>query len=302
MFDWNDLRYFLGVARHGSTMAASRRMKVSQATVSRRLTEFETRLGVQLFVRRPTGYSLTPRGEALLPLAEAAEAEMLRFGSAVEAESRRLTGLVRLTTVESAANAWVIPALAALRDRHPDIEVEVITTDTNLDLARGEADLAVRFGRKPTQESLVVRHLTDLEECFYASRDMVTRLGRPCDHAGIAAYPLVADSFDRTGRLSRWIAAEVPEARIVHRVSSLSSLLAAVRAGLGAAVLPCLMGDELKGLVRLLPPIEELSTSCWLVTTDSARRQPHVRAVIDQVVAQVEGRTQTPHEDGLKRA
>lgn len=302
MFDWNDLRYFLGVARSGSTLAASRQMRVSQATVSRRLTEFESKLGVQLFVRRPTGYSLTPRGEALLPLAEAVEAEVQRFGHAVDAESRRLSGKVRLTTVESAANAWVIPALARLRESHPQIEVEVITTDANLDLARGEADVALRFGTRPSQESLVVRHLTELEECFYASRELATRLGRPADHAGIAAYPLVSDSVDRTGRISGWIEQNVPDARVVHRVSSLSGLLAAVRAGLGAAVLPCLMGDELNGLVRLMPPIEALSTSCWLVTTDASRRQPHVRAVIDEVVGRIEARVRHGEADEARRA
>lgn len=287
MFEWNDLRHFLALARSGSTVAAAKRLKVSQATVSRRITELEAQLGIQLFVRRPSGYELSPRGQALLPLAEAVEAAVERFGHAVGAETRRLTGLVRLTTVESAANAWAIPALAALRHNFPEIEVEVITTDSNLDLARGEADVALRFGTRPTQESLVTRHLADLDECIYASREMVARLGRPANHAGIAAYPLIADSIDRTGRFSDWIAENVPDARIVHRVNSLSGVVAAVRAGIGAAILPCIMGDDLKGLVRLMPPIKELSTACWLVTTDAARRQPHIRAVIDQVVAQV---------------
>jgi DNA-binding transcriptional LysR family regulator len=289
MFEWNDLRHFLAVARSGSTMAASKRLKVSQATVSRRLTELEAQLGVALFVRRPSGYELSPRGQALLPLAEEVETAVERFGNAVEAETRRLSGRVRLTTVESAANAWVIPALASLRQRHPDIEVEVITSDANLDLARGEADVAVRFGNRPTQESLIVRQLVDLHECIYASRELVTSLGRPADYAGIAAYPLVGE-LDSAGRISRWFAGNVPDGRFVHRVSTISGVLAAVRAGLGAAVLPCLMGDELKGLVRLVPPVPELATTCWLVTTDAARRQPHIRAVIDEVVAKIEAR------------
>lgn len=289
MFEWNDLRHFLAVARSGSTMAASRRLKVSQATVSRRLTELEAQLGVSLFVRRASGYELSPRGLALLPHAEAVEAAIERFGHAVDAETRRLSGRVRLTTVESAANAWVIPALASLRLSHPDIEVEVITTDTNLDLGRGEADVAVRFGTRPTQESLIVRHLADLHECIYASRELVTSLGRPADIAGLAAYPLVGE-LDTGGRIGNWFAQNVPDGRFVHRVSTLSGVLAAVRAGLGAAVLPCLMGDELNGLVRLIPPVAELSTPCWLVTTDAARSQPHVRAVIDEVVTRIQER------------
>lgn len=288
MSDWDDIRYFLAVARSGSTLAAARGLRVSQATISRRVTLFEERLGIELFVRSPAGYTLTPRGEALVPLAEAVEAAAGHFTDAVDAESRRVSGKVRLTTIESAANAWVIPALARLAQSHPGIEVELITSDKFLDLAHGEADVAIRFGSRPSDEALVARRIAELEECFYASREMVTRLGRPCNFAEVAGYPLIADTAERTGLFNNWIATNVPGAHIVHRVQSLSGIVAAVRAGLGAAILPTVMGDDVKGLVRLLPPIEELSMPCWMVTTDSARRQPHIRAVIDAVVAVVE--------------
>jgi DNA-binding transcriptional LysR family regulator len=288
MYDWNDLRHFLAVARTGSTLAASRELKVSQATVSRRVTVFEEALGLKLFVRRPSGYTLSPRGEALLPLAEAVEGAALALSNGVAAEARRLSGIVRLTTVESAANTWVIPALARLRQSQPAIHVEVITADRYLDLARGEADLAIRFGARPEQESLVVRHLTDLEEAFYASRDTVVRLGRPCNFAEIARYPLVSDAIAGAGRIAQWVADTIPGAETVHRVSTVSGLVAAVRAGMGAAVLPCIIGDSHRDLVRLLPPVPELSFPCWLVTTDAIRRQPHVRAVIDVVSEEIQ--------------
>ena len=87
---------------------------------------------------------------------------------------------------------------------------------------------------------------------------------------------------------NRWINERVPQAEIAQRASSLSSIIASVRSGLGAAILPCMMGDDIPGLVRLLPPIEELTTPGWMVTTDEARRQPHIRAVIDLVVEQIQ--------------
>jgi len=288
MFDWNDLKFFLAVAREGSTLAASRRLKVSQATVSRRITLFEEALCVTLFSRHASGYKLTARGEALLPLAEAVETEAGRFAAGLEAERRRLSGRVLLTTVESAAASWVIPALAALRQTNPGIEVEVIATDQNLDLARGEADFAIRFGDRPQDETLIARHLAELDECFYAPHDLVARLGRPADYAGLSVYPIVTDSRLRDSRFIRWYADNVPGAQIVQRVNSLSALIASVRAGIGGALLPTMIGDSLRGVVRLLPPIPELTTSCWLVTTDQARRQPHVRRVIDTVVDFVE--------------
>jgi DNA-binding transcriptional LysR family regulator len=288
MFDWNDLKFFLAVARAGSTLAASRSLKVSQATVSRRITLFEEGLGVELFARHASGYVPTARGEALLPLAEAVESEVMRFAAGLAAESRRLSGRVKLTTVESAVSAWVIPALAALRETHPGIEVEVIGTDTNLDLASGEADIAIRFGHQPTGDTLILRRLTELEETVYASRELVTRLGRPASPADLARYPLVADGIDRASRFSGWLEREVPDGRVVQRVNSISGILASVKTGIGAALLPCIIGDDVRSLVRLMPPIPELTTPCWLVTTDQARRQPHVRATIDAVIGNIE--------------
>lgn len=291
MFNWNDLRHFLAVARSGSTLAASRTLRVSQATVFRRVSVLEETLGIALFVRSASGYELTTRGRAVLPLAEAVEAAVSGFDEAVKAESRRLSGEVRLTTVESAANAWVIPALKRLHASHPDIAVEIVTSDSNLDLARGEADVAIRFGSRPTQETLIARHLTDLEECIYATRELAVELGRPVNYADLVRYPLVGNSASRIGFGNEWIVANVPGARIVQRANTLSAIISSVCAGMGAAILPSLIGDHLEGLVRLTPPIEELSTACWLVTTDVARRQPHIRAVIDCVVAQIQRTT-----------
>lgn len=295
MFDWNDLKFFLAVARDGSTLAASRSLKVSQATVSRRITLFEQELGVELFARHATGYALTARGQAMLPLAEGVEAEAARFAAGIAAESRRLSGQVKLTTVESAVSGWVMPALVGLRESHPGIEVEVIASDTNFDLASGEADVAIRFGTRPSGDTLIVRRLTRLQETVYASRELVTRLGRPANAADLARYPLVSDVS--ASRFAAWLEREVPDGRVVQRVNSISGILASLKNGIGAALLPCMIGDGARALVRLMPPILELETECWLVTTDQARRQPHVRATIDAVVAHVERIDAQPGSD-----
>ena len=286
MLDWNDLRYFLAVARTGSTLAASKNLNVSQSTVSRRITALEEELDVKLFVRRPSGYELTPRGRAVMPAAEGVEASMLAFTNGIEAETRRLTGTVKVSTVEAAANSWVIPAIAQLRECHPEIQVELLTGENYVDLAGGEADFAIRFGARPTQETLIVRHLFDMLESFYATEAMVERFGMPSTYADLSRFPLIASSF-REGLANRWVEEHVPDAQIAQRTNSMSSVMASVQSGLGAAIMPCMMGDAIAGLVRLFPPIEELTTPGWMVTTDIARRQPHIRVVIDQVVAQV---------------
>lgn len=290
MFDWDDLRFFIAVARSGSTLAASRALSVSQATVSRRIAAFEDRVAILLFDRTPTGYTLTPRGEELLVEAEGVEASIRLVESHLEAHKRHIVGDVRVTTVESAASTWVIPMLARLRIQHPDIRVDLETSDAFLDVAAGEADIAVRFGNRPDDPRLVARHLADMEECIYASRDMAIQLGRPAVPAELAKFPIIASSRPRE-RFEMWISDHIPGARIAHRINSLSGEFAAARAGLGAAMLPCLMGDAAKDLVRLLPPIESLRTPCWLITTDRARKRPPVRIVIDYLVEEITDRT-----------
>ena len=287
MLDWNDLRYFLAVARTGSTLSASRQLRVSQSTVSRRITALEEQIGIKLFVRRPSGYELTPRGQSVLPSAEMVEAAILTFSDGIEAELRRLSGRVRLSTVESAANAWVIPAVGLLRQHHPGIRVEIMTSENYVDLARGEADLAIRFGPRPTQDTLVVRHLLDMLESLYANHEMVEELGMPSSISDIARFPIVATTNEE-GTMNRWLEDNIPDAEIVQRTNSISGIMASVRSGLGAAILPCMMADDYPDLVRLVPPIPELTTPGWMVTTDEARRQPHIRVVIDQVVEQIQ--------------
>lgn len=286
MLDWNDLRYFLAVARTGSTLAASKQLKVSQSTVSRRITVLEDQLDMKLFVRRPSGYALTPRGQSVIGAAEGVEAAMLAFSDGVNAETRRLTGTVRVSTVEAAANSWLIPSIALLREAHPDIHVEMLVADHYVDLARGEADFAIRFGPRPTDEALVARHLFDLYESVYAGAALVDRLGLPRDFADLARYPLIASTSPQSTTNS-WMSDKVPGADIVQRTNSMSSVMASVQSGLGAAIMPCMMGDPVDGLVQLFPPIEELTTPGWMVTTDVARRQPHVRVVIDLVVERI---------------
>jgi DNA-binding transcriptional LysR family regulator len=281
MLDWNDLRYFLGVARSGSTLAASRSLKVAQATVSRRITALEQALGTALFIRSPSGYTLSVRGQAVLAEAEQVERSIEALVNSVEAEGRRLNGTVRLTTVESAANVWLMPALAAFRAQHPAVVAEVIVDDRALDIARGEADIAIRFGNPPQDESLVIRRIVELHESVYVRQDLADQLGLPNNYAGLTRYPIIGFSGPGVGHIAKWVTDLGPDANVVHSANTLSSVIAAVRTGMGAAVIPCLIGDTTSGLVRLFPPIPELTTPGWIVTTASARQQPHIRALLD---------------------
>lgn len=285
MFDWNDLRHFLAVARTGSTLAASRKLRVSQATVSRRVGVLEHELGIALFARSASGYRLTPRGEALLPAAEAVETAVAALVSKSAAETRRLSGSIRIATAEGAGNAWVVPAVATFRRSHPDVHVELLAGDPAQDYAQDDVDIMIRFGDKPTQETLYVRHLADLDTTIFASGALIEQHGMPKCYADLARYPIV--SFSGANGISEWFDTQVPGAEIVYRSNSMTGIIVAVRSGVGAGMGPSFLGGITTEMVPLFPPIPELKTSAWLVTTETARQQPHVRAMIDHLVSHI---------------
>ena len=143
MLDWNDIRYFLAVARQGSTLAAARALRVSQTTVARRIAALEEALGITLFDKRQAGYLLTPGGQDLLARAAQVDAAADAFSEAAAAQSRDLRGMVRITTQEIFANTLLAPMLRELHELHPEIVIEMDTQQELLDLGAGEADISL---------------------------------------------------------------------------------------------------------------------------------------------------------------
>jgi DNA-binding transcriptional LysR family regulator len=282
MLDWNDLRYFLAVAREGSTLAAGRSLRVSQTTVARRITALEEAVGVPLFDRRQAGYALTADGEALLPKAEAVETAARSFGDAAAAEVRELRGAVRLSTEEIFSVTLLAPLLRELRELHPDILIDLDATVEVRDLASGEADVALRSISSPPPAGVVGRRLCEDNWALYCNRDYAGRNGVPRtirelkEHQIIGggggnlwrAYSAFLDKIGATGQVA------------MHQASS-TGLLAAVRSGFGIAVLPCLVADDDPELVRCMPPNREHHRVMWLLTHERVRHSQRVRVVTD---------------------
>jgi DNA-binding transcriptional LysR family regulator len=140
VYDWNDLRYFLAVARSGSTLAASRALKVNQTTIARRIGTLERAIGTKPFNRKQTGYALTDSGAELRVAAERVEVEAIAFADQAGAMGRRLSGVIRVTTNEGLANIVMAPALSAFHRLHPNVRVDLVVDERRLDLTRGAAD------------------------------------------------------------------------------------------------------------------------------------------------------------------
>jgi DNA-binding transcriptional LysR family regulator len=166
MFDWNDLKFFLAVARHGSTIAASKALRTSQSTVQRRLSELETKIGRELVARQSTGYQLTTFGEKLLPFAQRVEAAIENFERCITGEVREDAGVIRMTCPEPIIPR-LLPIIEQFHVRHPQVRVEFVTSDRYLDLRKGQADVSLRSG--DTEDELIWRKIADSIWALYAS-------------------------------------------------------------------------------------------------------------------------------------
>lgn len=286
--DWNGVRYFLAVARSGSTLAAARELGVNQTTVARRLSALEASVGLRLFDRRRAGCMITEAGAELLAAAERVEAEALAFGHQAGAARRRVAGVIRVTTNEGFANIIMVPALGAFRREHPDIRIDLIVDERRLDIARGAADVALRSGSTPTETGLVGRRLADIAYAAYCSRDYAERHGCPDSVESLNRHAVIgAEGPIENLPGWAWLSKAAPQAVIATRSSSITNLLSAVRAGLGVSVLPCAFADQDPGLVRCLGPIESARSGLWLLTRDSLRDVARVRAFVDFLAAHV---------------
>lgn len=272
--DWDDLRVFLELVRTGSLSAAARSLRLSHATVGRRLAALEAALGRTLMERRPDGYIPTDEGEAIRALAEAMDDSALaiqrREGEGPKGHAG-LTGTVRLTMTQALADRFLIPRLGNLRTAHPALDLEVVADNRALSLARREADLAIRLAR-PQRGDLIGRRLATLGYGLYAAPDAPDTL--------IGYDETLADLPE-----ALWLARHGGGRRVAFRSNSAQGQLAAAVAGFGTALLPCLLADGEAGLVRhaLCGPL--LSRELWLLVHRDRKDVPRVRAVIDHVVA-----------------
>jgi len=173
------------IARESSLSGAARTLRVDHATVGRRLTALEQRLGAKLFNRTPEGFAITSAGQAMLKQAEAMEAAAFAVERLASGHDERSSGLVRVTTPEMLARQVVVPAIANLMEMHPQLRVDLLVSLRTLDIARRQADIAVRIAR-PTDASLILRKLGEFGVTAYASRRYLEKYGRAegCRPAG----------------------------------------------------------------------------------------------------------------------
>jgi DNA-binding transcriptional LysR family regulator len=233
-------------------------------------------MGVRLFERSRTGYAPTPAGEEVTAVAERVLLQLDELARRVTGQDVRATGVVRLTTTETLLEP-LASILAELREAHPGIVVEIVTSNAFFTLTRRDADIALRPALR-APDGLVARRLAGVATAIYASRRYA--------HSRRGVDPLLLDWLAPDESLAhlgsaRWIANHIQSERIVSRASSLTALLATTSAGMGVAPLPCFLADADPTLCRVMEPIPEMESALWLLTHPDLRRTVRVRTVYD---------------------
>lgn len=247
--NWDDARVFLALYRDGTLRAAARSLSVDQATVGRRLAALEGEVGAILFLRTSSGYVLTAAGESVLDAAQRMEQSANDFQRLTQGVDDRLAGEVRITTTDSLAMDFLMPALDGLHAKYPSVVVHIHTSNQMLNLVRREADIAIRTAR-PENPDLIARRLAQWPMGLYASNSYLQAHGMPEVGGAFAGHDLVVYQPYMLASMEPTLAGEsIAGGSVVAAVNSSLMLRTAIKTGLGIGEIPVYMG-EVDGLVR----------------------------------------------------
>lgn len=278
MSNWDDLRFFLAVARDRTLAKAGRRLGVKVSTVHRRLASLEGEWGVELFDRMPSGHALTAQGEHLFKLAAQVESAVLMLQRELaEADRRRV---IRLTTTDDLIE-FLSPRVSAFCSSNQDIQVRVLVAERMLNLVQREADIAIRFADTPHKE-LIVKSLGKLAFALYASPAYVDRHGVLQEQPDFTGHGFIGgDGPLGNTPAMRWLMERVAPASIWSVCNTVSTMAAAAAGGMGIAPLPCIVGDRRADLIRVADPVPGTEVEPRLVYHVSLRKSPRVREFVD---------------------
>ena len=281
---WELYRSFLGVLNEGSLSGAARALGLTQPTVGRHVAALEKSLGLALFTRSQTGLMPTEAAQSLRVFAESMQSTAASLERAATSQGTGVRGTVRLTANDVIGVEVLPPIIAGLRDRHPELTVELVLTNRVQDLLRREADIAVRMVR-PRQELLVARRIGQIKLGLYAHQRYLDRHGTPRTIADLAQHALIG--YDQPTAFIRNAAKALSGWRreaFAMRTDSDLAHLALIRAGAGIGVCQTAIARHDVALVWLLPKQFSLSMETWITMHEDLRNSPRCRATFDALV------------------
>ncbi|MGM9515794.1 LysR family transcriptional regulator [Roseateles sp. DB2] len=293
---WDDLQLFLNVAESGSFSAAARQLRLAQPTLSRRIAELEESVGEPLFQRQAQGCRLTAAGQRLLPSARRMAEWALEADTALSRPRERLEGKVRVAAPPRMAFELLAPLAAQLQLQQPGLRLEALSGIETLNLARGEADLALRTSRPSDKEVLILDQIS-CPIVAYASPAYAARLPAPPQQLGLAQLDWIAwaPPYEEQ-QVNQALAAAIPGFRPAFSSDDYLVQLAACRAGVGVLVMARALHrhSALEGLVELPVPLGEHRGDLFLVSHQRSADLPRVRHVAALISTEFELLRQTP--------
>ncbi|OSQ36087.1 LysR family transcriptional regulator [Thalassospira mesophila] len=276
--NWDDLRFFLVLAQEGTLSGAARRLRKEHTTVARRVEALEQSVGTKLFDRMPGGWRLTPDGQQLVPLAERVEVDALAFERMANS-SEIARGVVRISVPPVAGRILFAPRLAALLAEYKGLEFELIGSSHVANLARREADIAVRMVT-PTEPGLIAQKLAELGVGLYGAHDYVANIAE--ENWELCGYDDTSYGLAKADWVRRLLGRDIL-CRL--RANDTASVQEFVAAGLGVAVLPRYLGDMDKRLTLIREDEKgESREPIWIVVHPDMRRSPRVRLVMNALI------------------
>ncbi|MBV6304034.1 LysR family transcriptional regulator [Candidimonas humi] len=287
--NWEDIRYFLAVARQGGLTPAAADLGVSPATVSRRVEALERDSGMALFLRRQSGYVLTDEGQSMFEAAQGVEQAMLGFERRAQrvGEPGRWTGCTRLATSDALASHVIAPRLGDFLERHPGLQVELVTGIQAVNLSRRDADMALRMAPPSADEEgeYIAQRLPDLQFAAYAARALARR-GSDWRELPYVSWP---DSLSHIA-MAKWMRATYGAAQPPLLTNSVGTQYQAARYGVGVAVLPVFMADEDPLLQRVEPGHLACVRPLWLMHHRDLRSSRRIVAMKEFILGLFPGR------------
>jgi len=273
--DWDDLRLFLAVARTGSISGAARQLGVQHSTVSRRMRQFEEKLGSRLIERKTGRYDLTQAGQNVMEAAGRIEREVLAVDGALLGKDTQYVGPLKVAALNNMASTVLMPMFAAFNEKWPQIELHIIVSNIDASLSQREADVAIRLTNTP-MDTLIGKRLVTVASCVYGSKIYLKKMREQ----GLQPKWIGVDCCDFHKSWTKQLSTEQS-----HHVYSDDTQLthSAIREGVGISILPCFMGDADPLLERFAEPDPAHNLGLWVLLHPDLKRTARVLAFRDYI-------------------
>ena len=278
MLSWDDFRIVKAIADHKSLIEAAKALRINQSTVFRKLGQIELELDARLFKRNRSGYTLTPRGEEMVRLAERMGEDIITFERQVTGHDLRPSGELRVTTNDTVLVHLMTGVFAAFRKAYPEIVLDVVVSNQALNLSKRDADVAVRATDRPP-DALIGRRAASIAWAVFGASNKAEAFDAESDTRSVDWIGF-GDNLANL-KAARWLKDHAAPGRVVYRINTVLGLAEAAAAGMGLALLPCFIGSSTPGLTRLTGPLPDLANGIWLLTHADLRQTARVRAFMD---------------------